>query len=90
MEKTKKIKIFVGLSYLVLLTVFLYLFFSHFSVQEITSYEFIKKNSSYFIELKKSNLFLVILVFFFTHNFMGIPFFGIWVASCSDGWFYFR
>ena len=66
MEKTKKIKIFVGLSYLVLLTVFLYLFFSHFSVQEITSYEFIKKNSSYFIELKKTNLFLVILVFFYS------------------------
>tara|TARA_X000000950_G_scaffold275798_1_gene362707 strand:- start:581 stop:1303 length:723 start_codon:yes stop_codon:yes gene_type:complete len=64
MEKTKKIKIFVGLSYLVLLIVFLYIFFSHFNLQEITSYEFIKKNSSYFVELRKSNLFLVIIVFF--------------------------
>ena len=63
MEKTKKIKIFVGSSYLVLLVVFLYLFFSHFSLQEITSYEFIKKNSSYFVELKNSNLFLVSIVF---------------------------
>ena len=76
MEKTKKIKIFVGLSYLVLLTVFLYLFFSHFSVQEITSYEFIKKNSSYFIELKKSNLFLVILVFFLLTILWVFPFLG--------------
>ncbi len=76
MEKTKKIKIFVGLSYLVLLIVFLYLFFSHFSFQEITSYEFIKKNSSYFIELKKSNLFLVILVFFLLTILWVFPFLG--------------
>ena len=76
MEKTKKIKIFVGLSYLVLLTVFLYLFFSHFSVQEITSYEFIKKNSSYFIELKKTNLFLVMLVFFLLTILWVFPFLG--------------
>ena len=76
MEKTKKIKIFVGSSYLVLLVVFLYLFFSHFSLQEITSYEFIKKNSSYFIELKKSNLFLVILVFFLLTILWVFPFLG--------------
>ena len=76
MEKTKKIKIFLGLSYLVLLIVFLYLFFSNFSIQEITSYEFIKKNSSYFVELKKSNLFLVILVFFLLTILWVFPFLG--------------
>ena len=76
MEKTKKIKIFIGLSYLVLLIVFLYLFFSHFSLQEITSYEFIKKNSSYFVELKKSNLFLVIFVFFLLTILWVFPFLG--------------
>ena len=59
MEKTKKIKIFVGLSYLVLLIVFLYLFFSHFSFQEITSYNFIREYRSYFIDLRNSNLFLM-------------------------------
>ena len=63
MEKTKKIKIFIGLSYLTLLIIFLLLFFSKFSLQEITSYEFIKNNRSYFVELKNSNLFLVSLVF---------------------------
>ena len=76
MEKTKKIKIFIGLSYLALLIVFLYLFFAHFSLQEITSYEFIKKNSSYFVELKKSNLFLVILVFFLLTILWVFPFLG--------------
>ena len=76
MEKTKKIKIFLGLSYLVLLIVFLYLFFSNFSIQEITSYEFIKKNSSYFVELKKSNLFLVTLVFLLLTILWVFPFLG--------------
>ena len=46
MEKTKKIKLFIGLSYLVLIIIFLSLFFSKFSLQEITSYEFIKENRS--------------------------------------------
>ena len=87
MEKTKKIKIFVGLSYLVLLIVFLYLFFSHFSFQEITSYEFIKKNSSYFVELKNSNLFLVILVFFLLTILWVFPFLGFGTPVALMGGF---
>ena len=63
MEKSKKLKLFIGLSYLVLLSVFLYLFFSKFSFQEITSYDFIKNNSAYFAELKNSNLFLISIIF---------------------------
>ena len=63
MEKAKKIKLFVGLSYLILLSVFLFLFFSKFSLQEITSYDFIKENRSYFFELKKSNLILIFFIF---------------------------
>ena len=76
MEKTKKIKLYIGLSYLVLLVVFLYLFFSHFSLQEITSYEFIKKNRSYFVELKNSNLFLRTLVFLLFTILWVFPFLG--------------
>ena len=87
MEKTKKIKIFVGSSYLVLLIVFLYLFFSHFSLQEITSYEFIKKNSSYFVELKKSNLFLVISVFFLLTILWVFPFLGFGTPVALMGGF---
>ena len=55
MEKTKKIKTFIGLSYLILVCLFLYFFFSKFSLQDLTSYDFIKQNRSYFFELKKSN-----------------------------------
>ncbi len=76
MEKTKKIKLYIGLSYLVLLVVFLYLFFSHFSLHEITSYEFIKKNRSYFVELKNSNLFLITLVFLLFTILWVFPFLG--------------
>ena len=63
MEKTKKIKLFIGLSYIILIIIFLFLFFSKFSLQEISSYDFIKDNRLYFIELKNSNLFLVSIIF---------------------------
>ena len=76
MEKTKKIKIFIGLSYLALLIIFLLLFFSKFSLQEITSYEFIKNNRLYFVELKNSNLFLLSVVFLLLTILWVFPFLG--------------
>ncbi len=63
MENTKKIKLFIGLSYLLIICLFLYFFFSKFSLEEITSYDFIKNNSAYFAELKNSNLFLISIIF---------------------------
>ena len=67
MEKAEKIKLFVGLFYLILVALFLYFFFSKFSLQEITTYEFIKNNRDYFNELKQSNFyFLAVLFFLFT------------------------
>jgi len=71
MEKSKKIKIIVGISYLILITVFLFLFFSKFSLQEITSYDFIKENRSYFISLKNSNLILI-FIFFLLFTFLWV------------------
>ena len=76
MEKTKKIKLFLGLFYLTLVIVFLFLFFSKFSLQEITSYEFIKKNRLYFLELKNSNLFLISFIFLFLTILWVFPFLG--------------
>ena len=64
MEKAKKIKLFVGLFYLILVTFFLYFFFSKFSLQEITTYEFIKNNRDYFNELKQSNFYILAVLFF--------------------------
>tara|TARA_B100000886_G_C20288602_1_gene434400 strand:+ start:67 stop:789 length:723 start_codon:yes stop_codon:yes gene_type:complete len=63
MEKTNKFKLIIGLVYLVLICLFLYFFFSKFSLQEIMSYDFIKENKSYFFELKNSNSTLILFIF---------------------------
>ena len=59
----KNIKIWIGLIYLLLLSVFLYFLFSKFSIEEITSYNFIRSNSEYLINFKESNLALVSIIF---------------------------
>ncbi|MDC1031980.1 VTT domain-containing protein [Candidatus Pelagibacter sp.] len=58
MEKSKKVKITLGLFYLLVVSSFLYFFLSKFTFEE-----FIKNNRDYFFELKKSNLFLIALLF---------------------------
>ena len=63
MEKSKKVKITLGLFYLLVVSCFLYFFLSKFTFEELTSYEFIKNNRDYFFELRNSNLFLLILIF---------------------------
>ena len=89
MEKSKKIKILIGLSYLILISIFLFLFFSKFSLQELTSYEFIKQNRSYFIELKSSNLFLVLIVFLSFTILWVFPFLGFGSPIALLGGFIF-
>jgi uncharacterized membrane protein YdjX (TVP38/TMEM64 family) len=76
MEKAKKIKIYVGLFYLTAVCLFLYFFFSKFSLQELTSYDFIRENRSYFAELKNSNLFLLSLIFLGLTILWVFPFLG--------------
>ena len=63
MEKSKKIKLFIGLFYVSAVGLFLYFLFSKFSLEEITSYEFIKNNRDYFFEVKQSNLLLLSVSF---------------------------
>tara|TARA_B100001063_G_C16595550_1_gene467915 strand:- start:83 stop:799 length:717 start_codon:yes stop_codon:yes gene_type:complete len=77
MEKVKKIKLFLGSFYLIMLGFFFFFFFSNFSLQEITSYEFIKNNRDYFFQLKQSNLFLIGILF--------IIFTIIWVLAAGFG-----
>ena len=77
MEKTKKIKLFIGLFYIVMAGLFLYLFFSKFSLQEVTSYDFIKNNREYFFELRQANFFILALTF--------ILFTIIWVMFAGFG-----
>jgi len=63
MEKSKKVKITLGLFYLMVVSSFLYFFLSTFTLEELTSYEFIKNNRDYFFGLKQSNLLLLISIF---------------------------
>ena len=63
MEKSKKVKITLGLFYLLVVSSFLYFFLSKFTLEELTSYEFIKNNRNYFFGLKQTNLFLISLIF---------------------------
>tara|TARA_B100001540_G_scaffold27374_1_gene22935 strand:+ start:159 stop:878 length:720 start_codon:yes stop_codon:yes gene_type:complete len=63
MKKEKKIKIFLGSSYALIILSFLWVFFDNYSLSEISSYEFIKNNNDYFNEIKNKNLFLSSLAF---------------------------
>ena len=89
MEKGKKTKIIIGLSYLVLLTIFAFLFFSKFSIQEITSYDFIKENRIYFQKLKNSNLFLLSISFLIFTILWVFPFLGFGSPIALLGGFMF-
>ena len=63
MEKDKKIKIYLGLAYFLIVILFLWAIFDKFSFDELTSYDFIKNNRDYLISLKESNFFLISLIF---------------------------
>ena len=76
MKKDNKIKIFIGLSYLIVVTIFLYYLFSNFTFQQLTSYDFIKENIEFFSELKKNNLFLLSISFLVMIIFWVFPFLG--------------
>ncbi len=89
MEKAKKIKLFIGLSYIILITIFLFLFFSKFSLQEITSYDFLRENRSYFVELKNSNLFLIFIIFLMVTILWVFPFLGFGSPIALIGGFIF-
>ncbi len=63
MKLEKKIKIFLGIAYLVIFSVSLWLFFSNFSLSEVSSYNFIKSNSDYFDKIKDNNIFILSIFF---------------------------
>ena len=89
MEKNTKIKFYIGISYIILVSVFLFFFFSKFSLQQITSYDFIKVNSSYLTNLKTSNLFLVFTIFLISTILWVFPFLGFGSPIALLGGFIF-
>ena len=77
MLQEKKIKIFIGLIYLLILTGFLTILFLNFDLKEITSYEFIYQNKEQLVLLKQNKLIFLILVF--------ITFTIFWIAMLGFG-----
>ena len=65
MEKSKKLKISIGLIYLTIVSLFLIYFFNKFEIEEVRSYEFIKSNRDYFYNLRESNLLIISIIFLF-------------------------
>ena len=64
MNVEKNIKFLLGLTYILVIIVFLWFFFKQFSIQDFTSYEIIKKNRDTLNNLKNLNIFLSSLIFF--------------------------
>jgi len=89
MEKTKKIKIFIGLFYLTAVSLFLYFLFSKFTIQDFKSYDFIRENRSFFFELKNSNLFLLLIIFLLSTILWVFPFLGFGSPVAILGGFIF-
>ena len=89
MEKSNKLKLFIGLVYFILICLFLYFFFSKFSLQDLTSYDFIKANQTYFFELKNSNLFLISTIFLLLTILWVFPFLGFGSPVALIGGFIF-
>tara|TARA_Y100000741_G_scaffold349810_1_gene319288 strand:+ start:31 stop:753 length:723 start_codon:yes stop_codon:yes gene_type:complete len=89
MEKSNNFKLFIALVYLILICLFLYFFFSKFSFQQLTSYDFIRENRSYFFELKNSNLILTSFIFLVLTILWVFPFLGFGSPVALIGGFIF-
>ena len=56
MQTMKNVKIWLGLAYIIFLGLFLYFLFNYISIEELTSYNFLKSNSEYLINFKQKNI----------------------------------
>jgi uncharacterized membrane protein YdjX (TVP38/TMEM64 family) len=89
MEKSKKIKLFIGLFYVLTVSLFFYFILSKYSFEQLTSYNFIQDNKSYFFDLKQSNLLLLFTVFLILTILWVFPFLGFGSPVAIFGGFIF-
>ena len=93
-EKSNIVKIIIGIIYITILFLFIYLFFSNFTYEEVTSYKFIQTNREFFLNLREDNLILLSLILIICTIFwvlllgFGIPIgllagfiFGKWIGT---------
>ncbi len=63
MNREKKIKLFLGSAYILIVFVFLTIFFNNFSFQDFSSYELIRQNREALDNIKNNNIFLSSIIF---------------------------
>ncbi len=63
MNREKKIKLFLGSAYVLIVFVFLLIFFNNFSFQDFSSYELIRENREALENIKNGNIFLSSIIF---------------------------
>ena len=63
MNREKKIKLFLGSAYILIVCVFLLIFFNNFSLQDFSSYELVRQNRDSLENFKNSNIFLSSIIF---------------------------
>ena len=63
MNNTKNIKIVLGISYIFIISIFLWFFFQNFSIQDFTSYDLVKQNRDTLENLKNNNIFISSILF---------------------------
>ena len=64
MNNIKNIKIVLGISYILIISIFLWFFLQNFSIQDFTSYELIKANRDTLDIFKSNNIILSSIIFF--------------------------
>ena len=64
MNNTKNIKIVLSISYILIISIFLWFLFQNFSIQDFTSYDLIKTNKDKLDGIKDSNIILSSVIFF--------------------------
>ena len=64
MDNIKNIKILLGTAYIIILSLFLWVLFSNFSIKDFSSYEIIKSNTDILNNIKDNNLIFLSLGFF--------------------------
>ena len=89
MDKSKKIKIILGLIYLIVLSLFLYFLFSKFNLADFSSLQIIQKNVDNLNSLKSNN-FILLSLFFFLFTVLWVFLLGFGTPVALIGGFIFE
>ena len=88
MEKSKKVKITLGLFYLVVIVSFLFFILTQFSLEDISSIKIIQSNVDKLNQLKSSNL-IYLAIFFFIFTVLWVSLLGFGTPVTLIGGFIF-